>query len=348
MDTRLDALRLWVAQRHRLTPDTLDLDVIADDASFRRYFRLTLPDGHTRILMDAPPEREDCRAFIEIASHWHQAGLPVPRIDEADIEAGFIELQDLGDVMLRSRLQELMRHHAPTTSGVPNEVMTRMQQAIELAVEVAAQPANRLPAYDADWLGMELDLFPQWCLHWLSLEAPDEWPALRDTLIRAMTDQPQVTVHRDFHPQNLMCHQDRLWIIDFQGAVYGPLTYDPASLLRDRNLAWPQTAQQHWIEAWHQRARRQGVIEPMPAGAVHELVDLSATQRSLKVLGLFCRLAHRDGKPRYLRLLPLFANHVMEGLGHQRFTAFRHWFAHTFMPRLDARLAEPAIAESTS
>ncbi|OHV12735.1 aminoglycoside phosphotransferase family protein [Kushneria phosphatilytica] len=340
MDTRLDALRQWVAQRHRLRPDTLDLGVIADDASFRRYFRLTLPDGSTRILMDAPPEQEDCRAFVEIASQWRQGGLPVPRIEKADIEQGFIELQDLGDIMLRSQLQELQQHPSPAGSSLPAPVINRMAQAIELAVDVATQPADQLPSYDSEWLGRELDLFPQWCLHWLSLTPPDEWPRLRDTLISSMIDQPQVTVHRDFHPQNLMCHQNRLWIIDFQGAVRGPLTYDPASLLRDRNPAWPDRAQRHWIEAWHRRAHDHGLIEPVSARAIRELVDASATQRSLKVLGLFCRLAHRDGKSRYLRMLPLFAEHVRQGLNRQQFGGFHHWFEHTFMPGLDARLSE--------
>ena len=330
MTARLDALRHWAASHHGLETAAPELEIVTDDASFRRYFRLHLDNGHSRILMDAPPERENSHAFVEIARQWRARGIPVPELYHVDLEQGFIEMEDLGDEMLRQRLAHNDQREA------------LMMQAISTSVAIAALPADDLPVYDAQWLGEELDLFPQWCLaQWLDIAVPEGWPQVREQLVTAVAAQPGICVHRDFHAQNLMWHDDRLRVIDFQGAVLGPLTFDLVCLLRDRNNAWPESDQERWIEAWRQQAQNAGIMAPVTPETFRRMVDLTSAQRSLKVLGGFCRLALRDDKPRYLTLLPLFAEHVRQGLmGQPGFEAFMQWFDTCFVPALDARLIQ--------
>ncbi|GHC16411.1 aminoglycoside phosphotransferase [Kushneria pakistanensis] len=330
MTARLDALRHWAASHHGLEARPPELEIVTDDASFRRYFRLHLGNANSRILMDAPPERENSQAFVDIARQWRSHGIQVPELYHVDLDQGFIEMQDLGDDMLR---QHLARE---------DQRETLMMQAISTSVTIAALPVDTLPAYDDRWLTDELELFPQWCLtRWLDIATPESWPQVRDQLVAALTAQPQVCVHRDFHAQNLMCHDEQLWVIDFQGAVHGPLAYDLVSLLRDRNNAWFESDQARWIEAWRQKAQAAGIITSVGLEAFRRMVDLTGAQRSLKVLGLFCRLALRDDKPRYLTLLPLFVEHVRQGLTAQPgFEAFMQWFDTCFVPELDARLIQ--------
>lgn len=338
MTARLDALRRWAASHHGLEATPPELEIVTDDASFRRYFRLPLDGGQSRILMDAPPERENSHPFVEIAHQWRTHGIRVPELYYVDLAQGFIEMQDLGDDMLRQHLARSDQREA------------LMEQAISTSVAIAALPADDLPPYNAQWLGEELDLFPQWCLtQWLDIAPPESWQQVREQLITALTAQPRVCVHRDFHAQNLMCHDGQLWVIDFQGAVCGPLAYDLVSLLRDRNNAWPESDQTRWIERWRQQAQETGVMAPMAPEAFRRMVDLTGAQRSLKVLGLFCRLALRDDKPRYLMLLPLFVEHVRQGLaGQPGFEAFMQWFDTGFVPALDARLIEHRTAVQES
>lgn len=329
MTARLDALRHWAFEHHQSMAGAPRLEVVTDDASFRRYFRLYPNDGPTRILMDAPPSQEDSRPFVDIARRWQRHGIRVPTLYRVDLAAGFIELQDLGDEVLRSRLADPERGDA------------LMHEAISTAVDIAALPADDLPIYDVQRLADELDLFPAWCLErWLGLDLFPDWHRVRDRLVRALAAQPQVCVHRDYHPQNLMLHDERLWVIDFQGAVRGPLAYDLASLLRDRNPPWPEAQQRRWIEAFRLMAIERGVVaEEITADDFRRMVDLTGAQRSLKVLGLFCRLALRDLKPRYLALLPLFVEHVRQGLIDQPgFEDFMQWFDTDFAPALHRRL----------
>ena len=334
MTARLDALRRWAASHHGLGATPPELEIVTDDASFRRYFRLHLDTGHSRILMDAPPERENSSSFVNIARQWRSHGIPVPELYHVDLDQGFIELQDLGDDMLRQHLAR------------DDQRETLMLQAISTSVAIAALPADPLPNYDTGWLGEELDLFPQWCLtRWLDIAVPESWPEVREQLVAALSAQPQVCVHRDFHAQNLMCHDEQLWVIDFQGAVRGPLAYDLVSLLRDRNNPWPESDQARWIETWRQKAQATGIIAPLTPETFRRMVDLTGAQRSLKVLGLFCRLALRDDKPRYLTLLPLFIEHVRQGLtGQPGFETFMQWFDTCFVPKLDARLIQHRTA----
>ncbi len=222
--SRRERLARWAAARHALAPDALDLRLAAGDASFRRYFRLVLPDDTTRILMDAPPEQEDSQPFVAIARRWEAAGLPVPHLHAVDLEAGFIELEDLGDTPLQCCFDD------------EGEALAWHERAIALLHELQNRAGpDDLPRFDAALLERELELFPEWCLgEWLGLATPPGWTALRQALVAQALAQPMVTVHRDFDAMNLMVRDASLVLIDFQDAVAGPISYDLISLLRGR------------------------------------------------------------------------------------------------------------------
>lgn len=336
MTARLDALREWATSRHDLVPDAR-LELAAGDASFRRYFRLWLDDGRTRILMDAPPEKEDSRPFVAIAEAWRGAGLPLPEIHAADLDAGFIELEDLGDTPLQHRLGACQ-----SADGLAWH--ERSLALIETLQNRA--PAAALPAYDAALLGRELDLFPEWCLErLLGLTPPACWPEMRRRLVDVALDQPRVAVHRDFDAMNLMLHDGTLWLIDFQDAVHGPLTYDPISLLRGRYCRFPRARFASWIEAF----RRQAVADGRLSAAIDSetflhMADCMAAQRALKVLGIFCRLTLRDDKTGYLGRLPHFLAHLRDSLAPwAEFAEFDAWLDATFVPALGRVLAGRGI-----
>lgn len=330
--TRTERLRLWAAARHGLAPEALALSLAAGDASFRRYFRLHLPDGTTRMLMDAPPAQEDSHPFVAIARHWGAVGLPVPRLYGEDLDAGFLELDDLGDTPLQAYLR----------GGDHPETLAWHERAMALLHDLQnrALPAD-LPPYDAALLGRELDLFPDWCLDaWLEIETPPGWAALRETLIASALAQPVVTVHRDFDAMNLMVHDRCLYLIDFQDAVAGPVSYDLISLLRGRYCRFPPARFAAWVEAFRQRAVADGRLPgTTTADAFLGQAQAMAAQRALKVLGIFCRLTLRDGREGYLERLPHFLGHLDDSLAHlPDQDAFRTWLTREFRPALSRRL----------
>ena len=330
---RLAALTQWSAACHGLAAADVVLTLAAGDASFRRYYRLTLPDGTTRILMDAPPEQEDSTPFVRIAEQWRHAGLPVPGIYAIDLEQGFLELEDLGDTPLNARLNSDAYHRAES-------LLDRLQRSA---------PLDGLPTYDATLLGRELDLFPEWCLaKVVDLAPPPEWPAWRQQLIEMAVAQPRVAVHRDFDAMNLMVHANGLYLIDFQDAVTGPLSYDLISLLRGRYRRFTLTEFGQRCEAFRQRALAD---ERLPSGTSAETfrlqVDAMAAQRCLKVLGIFCRLTLRDGKRGYLARLPQFLAHLEDSLApHPEFSALGDWVQAQFAPALSRALQERDVEAS--
>ncbi|MFG6138668.1 aminoglycoside phosphotransferase family protein [Halomonas sp. B23F22_10] len=334
---RQTPLRRWIAQRHGLDPQALDLRLAAGDASFRRYYRLTLPDGTTRMLMDAPPDREDSAPFVAIDRAWEAAGLPVPHLHAVDLDAGFLELDDLGDTPLQTRFDG---ENAPAT-------LAWHERALALIHELQNRAApDALPAYDAALLGRELDLFPEWCLsRWLDVAPPPGWDALRDALIASALDQPVVTVHRDYDAMNLMVVDEGLYLIDFQDAVAGPIGYDLISLLHGRYCRFDAARRAEWIEAFRARAIADGRLgaEVEPAD-FHARVAAMAAQRALKVLGIFCRLTLRDHRDGYLTRLPHFLAHLEDALaeldGHD---AVKAWLADVFRPAMAAKLDEAGI-----
>ena len=332
--SRLALLSQWAAERHGLPVGEIDLRLAAGDASFRRYYRLTLPGGATRMLMDAPPEQEDSRPFVAIARRWAAAGLPVPALHGEDLARGFLELDDLGDTPLQRCF----------TGQAEAEVEAWHERAIALIHELQNRAGpDALPRFDAALLGRELDLFPEWCLgEWLGMRVPPGWSALREALIASALAQPVVTVHRDYDAMNLMVHRDTLHLIDFQDAVAGPLSYDLISLLRGRYCRFDADRFATWVEAFRRHAQADGRLPAgVEAATFLAQAQAMAAQRSLKVLGIFCRLTLRDHKSGYLERLPHFLAHLEESLagldGHE---AFRAWLGDTFRPVLMARLGE--------
>jgi aminoglycoside/choline kinase family phosphotransferase len=285
--------------------DAASLAPASADASFRRYLRIAAPT-RSFIVMDAPPPHEDVRPFVDIAARIKAAGLHAPEVLAVDEAQGFLLLSDLGSTLY---LQAL-------TGADPAQADRLMREAIGALVHWQAHvDPSGLPPYDDALLRRELQLFPDWCVQrefgvtW-SAEQQAIWSGLCDLLVQSALAQPRVAVHRDWMPRNLMIAQPNPGILDFQDAVLGPVTYDVASMLRDAFISWDEEREIDWAVRWWQQARA------TPALAGHTFADdfgecwraleWMGLQRHLKVLGIFCRLKHRDGKPRYCTDLPRF------------------------------------------
>ena len=303
---RRAAFQRWlgaIAARHGLQPQTLQ--PASADASFRRYFRIEADQG-SLIVMDAPPPQEDVRPFVQVAQALRQAGLNGPPVLECDAEQGFVLLGDLGRELYLAALQAADAARADAL----------MRDAIAALVQWQLKmPADTLPPYDEALLARELALFPDWCvqrefgLQWGDAERA-RWQSVCRALIDSALAQPTVAVHRDWMPRNLMVATPNPGILDFQDAVRGPVSYDLASLLRDAFISWDEEREIDWAVRYWNAARRAGVPlgETMAAdfGEFWRALEWMGLQRHLKVLGIFCRLKHRDGKPAYAEDLPRF------------------------------------------
>ncbi len=297
-------LRLaWV--REILHDPAITLTPASSDASFRSYWR-TVGRAPALVVMDAPPPREDIRPWIAIGRQLAAAGLHVPAVHASDAERGFALIEDFGDRLYLDALDEAS---ADTLYAEALDALLRMQTRM---------PTGDLAPYDADFLRGELAQLQPWFLERHLGHPPD--PAQRKILERAFEvlvdnalQQPQCFVHRDFHSRNLMLVEaQRPGVIDFQGALYGPITYDLVSLLRDCYIAWDE----HRVDTWRERHRshliRAGLLDAgTDAACFRRWFDLTGLQRHLKVLGIFCRLAQRDGKPGYLTDLPRVFDYVV-------------------------------------
>lgn len=312
LNARDQLLTDWVAQRFP-GQDVLIVPASAD-ASFRRYFRLSLPDGTTRILMDAPPEHEDCRPFIKVAALLAKAGLAAPRVLDQDLEQGFLLLTDLG------RIGYLEALHADLSLAD-----TLIRPVLDTLVRwQLASSAATLPPYDAALLRRELELFPEWFIgRHLGVTLADNEKLLLERsfkyLINAALNQPKVYVHRDFMPRNLMLVESEQAltpaIIDFQDAVYGPITYDVVSLFRDAFISWDEEQEIDWVVRYWEKARAAGLPVRADFGDFWREYELMGLQRHLKVLGIFCRLKYRDGKDKYIEDLPRFMRYAKKTAG---------------------------------
>ena len=295
MDFRLVALERWLgaefpAIRFTLAP-------ASGDASFRRYFRASLADGRRFIAMDAPPEQESCAAFLRVAGVFAAAGVHVPAIHAQDLLQGFLLLEDLGE---ETYLDGFNRRDPGQLYAAATEALIRIQ--------LASRPGV-LPAYDRALLERELRLFPDWYLaRELRLELmPDDARALQaafDLLLANNLAQPKVFVHRDYHCRNLMVCEPMPGILDFQDAVHGPITYDLVSLLRDAYVRWEEPQVLDWTVRYWEKARKAGLPVHAEFAAFYRDFDWMGAQRQLKVVGIFARLCHRDGKQRYLADIP--------------------------------------------
>lgn len=271
------------------------------DASFRRYFRVDTARG-SRIVMDAPPSHEDCRPFVKVARLLRDAGLNAPQVLAWDEAAGFMLLSDLGTTTYLARLDAAT---APALYGDALDALVRLQG-------IAAE--QEVPPYDEALLSREMDLFPQWYVarhHGVTLSDTEQAQLQRcfSLILANNLAQPRVLVHRDYHSRNLMvCGEpgqgSNPGIIDFQDAVWGPVTYDLASLLRDAYVEWDEELQIDWAVRYWQRARQAGLPVDADFGNFWRDFEWMGLQRQLKVLGIFCRLSHRDGKDGYLGDLP--------------------------------------------
>ncbi|NRF66265.1 phosphotransferase [Aquincola sp. S2] len=293
------AFQRWITPlcaEHRL--ELTSLEPASADASFRRYFRLHGPE-RSLIVMDAPPPLEDVRPFVDIAQRILAAGLHAPVVLACDADAGFLLLADLGRTLYLDALQQA---DAPAADQL-------MRGAVAALVQFQRQvDPGGLPAYDEALLQREMALFPDWCVEreygitWNDAQRA-QWNRLTGLLVRSALAQPQVAVHRDWMPRNLMVAEPNPGILDFQDAVRGPVTYDIASLLRDAFVSWDEEREIDWAARWWQQARSAGVFGEHPMaddfGECWRALEWMGLQRHLKVLGIFCRLKHRDGKPRY-------------------------------------------------
>ncbi|WP_425600491.1 aminoglycoside phosphotransferase family protein [Luteimonas salinisoli] len=287
--------------REAVGDDALELEPASADAGFRSYWRAATAAG-SRIVMDSPPALEDVRPWLRVHALLRGAGVRVPGILAEDVDAGFLLLEDLG---ADTCLQAMEREGADALFEAAFDQLLALQ-AIECPPD--------LPRYDRAMLQRELDLFAEWFLGrhlGVSLDARER-EALQgvcDFLVANMLAQPQVLVHRDFMPRNLMPVPGGVAVIDFQGAVRGPLAYDPISLFRDAFHSWPPQTVGAWLDRYHARASAAGL--PVPArDEFRRDADCAGMQRHLKILGLFARLHYRDGKPKYLADAPRFVAYV--------------------------------------
>ena len=303
------AFRRWLAAvqpRHGLVPETLC--AASADASFRRYLRVQASSG-TLVVMDAPPPLEDVRPFVHVARLIRDAGLLAPEVLEADTEQGFLLLRDLGRTVYLEALQAATPEGADRLMRDALDALLRFQRGV---------PATALPPFDEALLRRELDLFPEWCVQrefgitWTATQQ-QTWQRITRLLIDNALAQPQVAVHADWMPRNLMVCEPNPGVLDFQDAVCGPITYDLASLLRDAFISWPEEQELDWAVRWWQQARSAGVLTPEMSESMHadfgefwRSLEWMGLQRHLKVMGIFCRLKHRDGKPAYAADLPRF------------------------------------------
>ena len=275
----------------------------SNDASFRRYFRVHAEGQAALIAMDAPPQHEDCRPFVHVAGLFAAAGVHVPKVLARDLEHGFLLLSDLGD---RTYLSVIEENNADRLYADSLDSLLRIQKASR---------AGELPDYSRDLLLREMMLFPDWyCSEKLGRNLT---PGRRQTLEEGFAlllennlAQPRVFVHRDYHSRNLMVSDPNPGILDFQDAVYGPITYDLVSLLRDAYIEWPEERIIDWCIRYWERARAERLPVATDFADFYRDFEWMGAQRQLKVLGIFSRLWLRDGKEGYLRDQPLVMKYL--------------------------------------
>jgi aminoglycoside/choline kinase family phosphotransferase len=302
-DARLGQVTAWLAalpRQHRIDPATLA--VASADASFRRYFRV-VAGSNTRIVMDAPPGKEDVRPFVHVATLMRAAGLNAPEIIEADESQGFLLLSDLGRDTYLAVLNEA---NAPELFSDAIDALVRWQ--------LASRPGE-LPRYDEALLRRELELFPDWYVarhlkHELTPAQRDVLETMFRRILASNLAQPAVYVHRDYMPRNLMVAAPNPGILDFQDAVMGPISYDVASLFRDAFISWDEERVIDWAIRYWERARRAGLPVAADFGSFWRDFEWMGLQRHLKVLGIFARINYRDDKPHYLADTPRFIGYV--------------------------------------
>ncbi len=316
---RESALQQWLS--NSLSMGLPQLTMISGDASFRRYFRFDYDLSTTAIAVDAPPLTEKNQQFVDLASALSRHQLPVPKILAADLKQGFMAIEDLGTTMLEDCLSL-------------DSADKYYRQALDLIVQLQALKPSELPSleyFDQTFIQRELDIFAEWFvakelqLSGTEWQAAAQWQSLCEELSVAIQEQPYVAMHRDFHCRNLMLHQQQMVMIDFQDMVLGPLSYDVVSLLRDCYIAWPEEMVQHLSQSFFSRL---SINQDISMAQWQRWFDLTGLQRHLKALGIFCRLAHRDGKQGYREAIPQTLDYIQRvSATYSEFSAFNQWLA---------------------
>ncbi|MGX9381375.1 aminoglycoside phosphotransferase family protein [Pseudomonas sp. JQ36] len=309
-DVRLQHLKVWLDEQLAILftdqgwgavpPATLT--AASSDASFRRYFRWE-GEGRSFVVMDAPPPQENCKPFVDIAFLLAKSGINVPKVYAEDLERGFLLLNDLGN---ETYLDVIDGENADVLFSDALKALLAFQQLPMVAP---------LPSYDVALLRRELELFPEWYVkRELGIEfdaaQQQQWQAVSDLLIDSALAQPKVLVHRDYMPRNLMLSEPNPGVLDFQDAVYGPVTYDVTCLFKDAFLSWPEERVRGWLESYWQQASALDIPVQADFEDFLRASDLMGVQRHLKVIGIFARICHRDGKPRYLADVPRFFAYI--------------------------------------
>lgn len=309
-DVRLQHLKVWLdeqlaklfAEQGWGTVPPATLTAASSDASFRRYFRWE-GDGRSFVVMDAPPPQENCKPFVDIAFLLAKSGINVPKIYAEDLERGFLLLNDLGN---KTYLDVIDGENADALFHDALQALLAFQQLPMVAP---------LPSYDVALLRRELELFPEWYVkRELGVEfdaaQQQQWQHVSELLIDSALAQPKVLVHRDYMPRNLMLSEPNPGVLDFQDAVYGPVTYDVTCLFKDAFLSWPEERVRGWLESYWQQASALDIPVQADFEDFLRASDLMGVQRHLKVIGIFARICHRDGKPRYLVDVPRFFSYI--------------------------------------
>jgi aminoglycoside/choline kinase family phosphotransferase len=299
-DTRLSLLNEWLAAH--FGHSAFSLDPASADASFRRYFRVSCAEA-TWIAMDAPPEREDCSRFVRVAEILRGAGVHVPAVVAQDARRGFLLLSDLGRVTYLDAL------NAESADGLFRDAVDAL-----IRIQLASRPGI-LPPYDRSLLQREIDLFPEWYVgrHLgtaLTAAESDVFTKIVERVLASNLAQTQVFVHRDYMPRNLMVSEPNPGILDFQDAVLGPIAYDVASLFRDAFVSWDEERVLDWTARYWDQGRRAGLPLATDFSLFYREFEWMGLQRHLKVLGIFARLRHRDGKQGYVEDTPRFVGYV--------------------------------------
>ncbi len=298
---RLDSLTRWLAsqsagQRFALAPASAD-------ASFRRYYRVRYDDGSTLIAMDAPPQQENSAPFIKVAHMMAECGLHVPKIMASDLEQGFVLLSDLGHTTYLEALDD------STANALFDDATTAL-----IRWQLASRE-DALPPYDDKLLWRELELFPQWYVSKhlgveLHSSQRERMHQVFGLIVKSNLAQPSTYVHRDFMPRNLMVCDPNPGILDFQDAVYGPISYDVVSLFRDAFISWEEERVLDWVVRYWEKAREVKLPVRADFGEFYREFEWMGLQRHLKVLGIFARIRYRDGKPAYLEDAPRFLGYI--------------------------------------
>ncbi len=306
MTARLQQLQHWLSET--INTEDYQLEPASGDASFRRYFRLRYNDK-TFIVMDAPPEQENCALFIDVAELLLAIDINVPRIIEKDLQQGFLLLSDLGDKQYLDALTEA----SADDQHADNLYQAAMQELLQIQRQAAPKS---LPTYNEDLFLQEMELFRHWLLQeHMGLDLITETQAMLDEafklLISKALSQPKVFVHRDYHSRNLMVSsRGSPGVLDFQDAVEGPFTYDLVSLLKDCYIKWPRQKIQGWVNNYFEQIV--GDYPDTEATGFMRQFDLMGVQRHLKASGIFARLYHRDGKTGYLADIPRTLSYIVD------------------------------------